>query len=942
MNELTAAQKDLLDRVKTKEELRPFFFRKVKGLEWFDALYEERFFSADQNPRPQPAKEEGYVFIPTWPATEYLAVTSFELRDPKNEEYAEKFLKIIRDCTKYARSENYGNYRTWWKFSQIIRNIPPQLITSGDIELFDYWLNDAYDRSLVADELGEKWISELLKSNNDHCNELAIKLLEKLYFVEIKDIKSGSFERKEAFFRFDNYHAQKITSKVAIEAGRKLGLSAVQVFYQPFMLLLKELQDDKLSCIWRPAIEEHEQNRGHEDATDILIQAFRDSLIGFIETYPEKAKQCVGELLNSNFETVKRIAIYLTSQHYELLGSFSDQIIIDIYFKSNFKHEMWHFLRNNYNHLDTRLQNIVVDIVNNLKVVDEEQEEKIRKKASAYKQAEWLSSIKHFHPDIEALYEETIRIAGSEPDHPDFSCYMEVGWGDEKSPFNMEELRLLNNDDLIDKLNKFEDTGGFREPSLRGLTKCFKELVKSDPLRFYNHFDKFISSDVAFIYEIIEAYREMWGENKVNIPWNDVWGSLLIFCMQIVDKEQFWSVECSRQRSSFIANRHWVVGAIASLIEDGTRNDEHAFDERFLGDAKKLLLLLLERQEGEEFNIDSDAVHIAINSPRGKCIEALINLSLRFCRLADKSRNDHKEAWQKFEAIYDGELEISNRGVYEFSTLVANYLPNFLYMSNDWVKNNLGKIFNQQNYQQWLCALQGYAYISRIYQVIYTHLKHNGDFIKALDDQNVREKVKERIIQNIVFSYINDHENLNDPESLIFILLKRNIYDEIRQVIWFIWTLRKGDDKKIIEKVFELWPELLSLIDLNTEDGRNLASKLCNWSSFVEEIDGDNKNFLLTVAPFAERIYNSSELLKNLARISDKQPFEAYEIWIKMLEGGTPDFPKEAVEQLLNNLTTEGSEGMRKAKEVVDIYLKRGLEGPELYLAELIKKKQGS
>ena len=54
----------------------------------------------------------------------------------------------------------------------------------------------------------------------------------------------------------------------------------------------------------------------------------------------------------------------------------------------------------------------------------------------------------------------------------------------------------------------------------------------------------------------------------------------------------------------------------------------------------------------------------------------------------------------------------------------------------------------------------------------------------------------------------------------------------------------------------------------------------------------------------------------------------------------TPDYPKEALELMLSNLVRIGGEGERKAKEVVDAYLRRGHDGPYQYLNEI--KSRGS
>ena len=63
MRKLSVKEEDLLQRIDEKEDLRPLFFRKVKGLKWFDSLYEKDYFNPAENPKPVAAKEEGYVNI---------------------------------------------------------------------------------------------------------------------------------------------------------------------------------------------------------------------------------------------------------------------------------------------------------------------------------------------------------------------------------------------------------------------------------------------------------------------------------------------------------------------------------------------------------------------------------------------------------------------------------------------------------------------------------------------------------------------------------------------------------------------------------------------------------------------------------------------------------------------------------------------------------------
>ena len=344
------------------------------------------------------------------------------------------------------------------------------------------------------------------------------------------------------------------------------------------------------------------------------------------------------------------------------------------------------------------------------------------------------------------------------------------------------------------------------------------------------------------------------------------------------------------------------------------------------------------RKRGNKYKEDSDAVSISINSPRGHCLEALINLTLRTCRIGDKNNNnDHSKVWSHFQHYYDSELERvdSENPEYEFATLVTNYLPNFLYMSKQWTLEKLNRIFDQKHYLKWLCAMQGYAFVGTIYQDIYKYLKEHGDLLKVLDDDNIRDKVEERVIQNIAVAYINDFEFFEGNNSLIDTLVRRNEHGEISHLIWFMWTLRKKGDDKLKNKIYELWPRILQNTDFSTKEGRIIASKLCQWAVFVDKIGEDNRQLLLAIAPYSDESHNSYTLLKSISEISEVQPFEAHKIWMKMLEGSTPDYPEEAVKSIFSNLLKEGHEGLRKAREVESEYLKNGNDRPSVWLREI-------
>lgn len=936
MNELTPNEVDLLKRVEAKPELRTLFFRKVKGLKWFDALYQAGYFDIQNLPKPKAAKQEGYVNVPHWEAVDYLVKTASELSGEDAAVYVPRFLEVMSNSTAYAKEHEFGNYRVWWQFAEIISVIPTEYVSVEFIDVIDYWLGDTFERGLVVDKIGGSWLVRLLEEESDYSLALAIKLLETLYKVDFIDESDEGRTIQKAHLRFDDYLADKITKKSALLAGQKLGQKAVSIFHAKLVELLDTLAKDTWSAIWQPAIPEHIQNKHRHNPENLIINAYRESLSGFLDAYPDDASKYVAEMFESPYQTIERLAIYCVGQKFQLLRKISKCLLVEKFLRnSNYRHEIWHFYNLNYESFEQDEKESFIAIIEGLKELDEEGE--LLEGRTAYEQARWLAAIKDFGEREMTSYKEAVAVAKAEPDHPDFSSYMTTGWGGQKSPYSVDELNALSIEGLVETLASYKGGNSWQEPGVEGLVKAFEQLIKSSPSRFYVDLTKFLNLDIAYVHEIISAYGELWNE-KASLPWNEVWGCLLDFCSIVIDDKDFWSDENAQQREAFIANRNWVVAAIGRLLEAGAKADEHAFHEKYHRTVESLIGCLLEKQEGEVVEVNTDAVSMAINSPRGHCIEALVNLTLRECRLSDQKNNkDHSSVWEHFQHYYDAELGRSKVGEYEFVTLVTNYLPNFLYMSKDWILGNLENIFDQTDYLKWLCAIQGYSYVGDVYQEVYSYLAEHGDLLKVLDDKNLKDRVGDSFVQQIAVAYINDFESLEDEHGLLRILINRKKPEELRQLTWFIWTLRNKEDTKLRNKVYDLWPLLMDLVDFSTKEGRELASNLCHWAAFVDVLDEKRKAILLSIAPYADELYNSSDLLQSIAYLSNAQPIEANEIWLKLLERSSPDFPEEEIRQILSNLVAEGDEGKRIARATISEYLKMGVSRPSVWLREIIE-----
>ena len=927
MSKLNPRQLDALDRIEQKPALQPFFFKKLNGLKWFDELEKRGFFNPKLNPVPVKSDQEGYFSIPSWPILDYLEKTAHELQQPENLDFVDKFIKIMRDVTRSAMADGVGNYRTWWHFAKIVRFIPIDKIAEDDIDLFEYWLIDRFDRMLVGTELGEHLLPRLLTSDSKHARDLAVGLINALTSLTWISRPWGKSEELECSLPVEAYHSKTIFSAQAKAIGERLEEVGVSIFRDRLREIFTRSDKDKYSTIWRPAIEDHEQNKDRDDVENILVSAFRDALLGYVDRRATAAAGYVGELLASKTVLFQRVAIHVANVNNRQLVELVEKLIDPQYFEYQYQHEMYHLLKKCFSGFDEKVKQRVLSIVGSIaeRSKDPERPKDLQEKQQAYTWLRWLSAIRgKGYQQADDLYANNLAITKAEVEHPDFSSYMEVGWVGELSPYSVEELLSRDFNDLANILRSFKEKDGWKTPSRRGLAQTLKEALKARPDLFKGHLTELIDLDFEYTYHLIDGYKELWKEKQY-----DNWAELLDFCWALLQSEGFWLKDAAEQREGMAGSSRWIVGAISELIRAGTVDDKKAFDPAMLPMARHIIVHILDNQEGESFTEERDAVLIAINSPRGKCVEALINYALRHCRLTDKSKKSHDELWTKeLQPIFDKQIHQVQDGNLEFVTLFANYIPNLLYLSRSWTMNQLPIIFKKKRRLRWLCAVQGYTYVDRIYAEVYRFLSEGSHFRDALDAQELQARGKDKIIQNIVIAYLQGDEQLEDKNGILYWLIERWKMEELRAITWFVWTLRSGLRKDISVKVIPLWVEFSTRADPSSDDSKHILSRLCMWSVFVDKLSGQTMDLLLRAAPYADIEHDAYILIGELKRLVEQYPDQVANIFIRMLDGFAPTYKQDDIVHIISKLYKDGGENRRRANTICDKYVEYGIGFP--------------
>ena len=915
MSSLTLDEISILDRAIDKPELQSHVFKKIKKLKWFDTLKEKGFFDAEKCPKPINTQDD-YYNIPSWPITQYLVGSSVLLQDKKNGEFVAKYMDLIRGVTQYAEQEGFSNYRTWWQFTKILRNIPVNRIALDDVWLIQFWLKDEFDQSLIATEVGQ-WLVELLEEANDHKIKLANALLDMLFDITEVERK-GYQDKKEPKLQIERYTASKIVKDVACKAGFEMGILVIELFEFKLQQALDIAGNDKWSTIWRNAIEEHEQNALRDEPVDIIINMLRNALLCYCQKLNWASFEVkLSDMLSSQYQCIRRIAIYVAGQVYLKLQDSQISLVLNVdHFTDHYRHELWHFLNVHFYQFSEKYQQHVLASIANITCIDKN--EVLNEAATAYKKSLWYAAIKDVHLNYQTLYEQCIANSSETPQHPDFASYMSTIDVSEKSPASITELKVMLQEPktFVAFLNDYSSTYEFR---IEGLIKTFGELVKANIMHFIVSLECFSNLKPYYIRELFNSILAAW-ESKQALDWDLVWLELLAFAELLVASCEFWQENTSDVDDSFMGNITSVVDTLSRLIQAGCKNDAHAFGPDKGSTAKNVLELILAKQKGGRFELTTDAVSLSINTARGRCLEAYINLALYQCRNVE---DGHQEVWNKYEAMFTTELDKPDTtDEYEFATLVVNYLPNFRYLSNEWTTANLDKIFHESNQQRWLCAMQAYTFVGALTTEVHHLYKKNNFFKSILDSRYLNGEVKRRYVEFICVAYLHELEKMDDENGLIPLLLNRENFDELGYLVWFIWSLHDNEHADVRGIITMLWPKFITMIRSDDKDATRFASKLCLWIEYVDELDDTTKLWLLTIAPHAGADHNVDTFMKGLARLSDRYTYDVYEIWKAMLTTYSPVYDDEVIKKIFSNLIRIGSRGERAAKEIVDEYLR--------------------
>ena len=465
-----------------------------------------------------------------------------------------------------------------------------------------------------------------------------------------------------------------------------------------------------------------------------------------------------------------------------------------------------------------------------------------RSKSIAYKRREWLSALLETgNEKVIAAYQKYEQINPAPIEHPGILSKIEF-WTGSTSPLTVEKLSGLSNVQIAEYLTNFKETEVFRksDPTERGLAQTLEKGVEASPQKFTDDLLPFGNVSSFYQSSLLHGFLTAWREKK-----EFDWKALLEFVRQILSSEHFWS---SQYKVGF-NYRNWILSTAADLIREGTKDDKHAFDVQLLPLAEEILLVLVEKTEPSIFT-PTDSSLDTLSSDRGKVFSAIVNYALRFARNSEAEDIDCRWPYA-IRADFTKRLDRSVETSLEFSYTLGFYLPNLLYLDEQWVVGNIDRIFPQQNEDHWQAAFSGCLLSSRYpHANLYVWLKANGHYRKALNANFADKEAQGRLVSHLCVGWIKDWETFDDDTSLIYQLINSRNPNFLSAVVHFFLqegeTLSQSSDseriktyEKLKAKVRPAWRALFKVLSRNSDEVayQRILSPLSAWLGLVDKID---------------------------------------------------------------------------------------------------------
>lgn len=888
MGELTVNQKSMVGFMARSEqhESRGFelILKTAAPEDFFDELQAHNFFSGANNPRPQPVEgQDGYFRIPYWPALSYLIRVAEIAGERGDVDLGTKVMAAARSIETYRDADGeVDNYHTRAALAEILAAVPVACVAIEDVRNVEAHLRTTWGNSLSIPKLS-KALGRFLRSPDEGGHAKAVALLQAS--TQLRKASESERSTHDIVSVADSYWLEQLLEKNAEALGLSGKRAALDVLSDRLRLLFSDDYVSKNSWLWRAAIEEHEQNHDWDHLVNAFVDTFRDALSAWVGAEPEAAKPYVGDMLADESQIVRRLAIHACRTHWDVLeDTFMGAVSLKHFEDFGHLHEMYMLLNDQFEHCDAQCRATILRLILSLSEGGElVPDERDRRK---HLQRNWLHAIKGKGVrEIDDAYELLTAELGPIRPYPDLISYHSSGWvGDGPSPYTKEELLLFaRNRTLVKRVDSYETTQGEGRSPRKALIDEVSGVVREHPMDFSWLLSENANPSRQLQYGILNGVAKIL-ESESSAQQRESLSSILealaAYMHGIVSDEAFWDEQVV-ETGDFEPTKDWIPPVITTIAKNLASNDEIGIPPDVYEALVSTCLFIMRHAEG--ITPSGDPMTATINNPRGRAVEALLQLLLRSCRDADKISGNHDESWLTAVQLLDQELDGCVQGQrLESSTLFGSFLSQLIYMNGSWVRANIASIFPAEHVQNFVSAISGLAFAN--YNVsTYVALQSAEIPRLALGMDEISGSRRERLLERIALAYMWGTEALDSV--LMLEMFEPHRLEDLTELVS---TVARWADESLgqehIDRARSLASTVVNALATEPERGKQLLSAASKFIGYLPVITDEDMTWLAPSAKWAHLGYSGDSFLEQLDKHATSESEKVMELLKAFLE----------------------------------------------------------
>lgn len=909
-----------------------YFFDRLENPEWIEPLFEKGFFR--HPPKPERNEEEGTIRFPPWPEARYLA------RMAKHKpELVAQIIQGMDDTENAAVISDLVD-----ALLTMLPEVSARLVGKAK-----RWAEVPY--LLVPEKLGQL-ISHLAKGRKtEEAMAIARVLLDILPDPTQRQVPGPDEPYRlppEPRARFDTWEYEEMLKRHYSDLVREAGLPALRLLcdlLEKSIRLSRTREDDQgpedYSYVWRPAVEDHPQNKGHT-VEDALVSAVRDAAELVVQEGLATVEEVVSLLEEKHWKIFRRIALHILRVFADQAKTLAAARLTDrsLFEDVGLLHEYVLLMREHFPRLTKEEQDKILgwiekgpDVVQWKQRYEEKMgrqplEEDVARYREIWKR-DWLARIgpENLPTVWRDRYKELVQKYG-EPEHPEFPVYLKV-WDGPTSPKTVDELKTMSVKEIVEFLRTWKPPENiFGEPSPEGLGRALTAVVAEDPRRFAAEASLFQSLDATYVRAVVSGLREAIRQGR-SFDWEPV----LELCEWVLSQPREIQGRQVREMDAD-PDWGWTRKAIADLLSAGLEGRPGEIPIRLRQKVWDILKPLTHdpdptpEHEQRYGGSNMDPATLSINTTRGAAMHAVIQYALWVRRHLEREPGSEERLQKGFEEmpevreVLEAHLDPAREPSLAIRAVYGQWFPWLVLLDPDWARAHAEKIFPQDRESEafFEAAWNTYIAFCRPYDDVWEVLKPLYRLAverigRRRDDTRWLADPDGKLAEHLMVFYWRGKLSLNDP---LFEAFWERVPDALRaHAMTFIGqALRQtqGDiPEEILSRLKQLWEWRLAA-----------ANKAQRPSEFEKEIAAFGWWF---ISDKFDTGWALDQLLASLQLVRRAEPVHMV---LEMLAKTVTTHPIASVRCL--KLITEGDrEGwaLYAGREHVRRILQQGLQDPD-------------